>query len=272
MNFYRFVSPGREELLFKDRKIWFTPPKYFNDPFDLRPVTKPNFKRKDTRAWVRGQFDLAFSAGILPALAGANRRTRREEKRRSEKEFHRQWKAGEEAKFAQHYHDNAPELLSDAFAILCLCANRDTLLMWAHYADSHAGYALEFEGDHPDFVKLGARHEVRYDRPRPVYTPPAPASISHYTAKSPDWSHEVEYRIFRPLEELAVHREEKGGKSRELRVLGLPISALKAVYFGARASEEVVQRSKDFLCDTRVSLFRAGLSQSEFKLEWHPIT
>src|SRR4051812_50000619 len=54
----------------------------------------------------------------------------------------------------------SPHSISDLIGILCFLPERDNLLMWSHYADSHKGYALEFKASRADFKRLGPMWRV----------------------------------------------------------------------------------------------------------------
>lgn len=127
------------------------------------------------------------------------------------------------------------------FAILCLPARPDSVLMWAHYADYHRGCAIGLDSDHEAFNRRAdggtrALRQVRYvtDRPR-VETIHREFFEELFCSKSPEWEYEEEWRMF----DAAQHA------NRELTVNGEPVllydfdpAVIREVIIGSRMTDE----------------------------------
>jgi hypothetical protein len=121
----------------------------------------------------------------------------------------------------------SPHSISDLIGILCFLPERDNLLMWSHYADSHKGYALEFKASRADFKRLGPMWRVTYDDDRPVWRNDD-ETWKHFFCKIKIWDTSMR-RISCLLAECNKYRVD--GKT--YYVKPLPIGALTAVYFEA---------------------------------------
>jgi hypothetical protein len=87
------------------------------------------------------------------------------------------------------------------FGISCFSEEAADLLMWAHYADAHAGLVIGFNTTHPEFSKLGQLLPVKYHTRRPVLKPSSSTDgiLAGLGVKSHDWRYEKEWRLVTKL-------------------------------------------------------------------------
>ena len=75
------------------------------------------------------------------------------------------------------YAQTFPDHLNKMIGVLCLCEERDSLLMWAHYARSHTGFVVEYRTDNPFFqAKRGDDDEFFHLR-QVIYKPDRPSKM-----------------------------------------------------------------------------------------------
>ncbi|EHK5112035.1 DUF2971 domain-containing protein [Vibrio parahaemolyticus] len=105
--------------------------------------------------------------------------------------------------------------------VLCFASVEDNLLMWAHYANNHAGICIEFDkaadffngkyknattflGERVDdhYQNIGELREVNYTIERPTYIEPSELErdTESWFVKSPEWEYEQEQRLLLPLD------------------------------------------------------------------------
>lgn len=139
----------------------------------------------------------------------------------------------------------------ETLGILSMSAVPDSLLMWAHYGDSHRGFAIEFDADHPFFHRgvndgyIAVAKPVTYDSKRPAFVMPGQVGedwINLYLTrllltKSPDWAYEQEWRMLLPLNEQAVWPHAISGRNHLFKI---PADAIQAIVIGNRC--DVVTR------------------------------
>lgn len=117
------------------------------------------------------------------------------------------------------------------FGVYSLSTSATDELLWAHYADSHRGFCLEFELQELLAYKLENQgtFKVRYQNDVPVVrlsdlsnldAQNAPLLQKFVGTKSKRWEYEAELRVV----------------TGQLGVFEYDFRALKAVYFGARSS------------------------------------
>jgi Protein of unknown function (DUF2971) len=146
--------------------------------------------------------------------------------------------------------------------VSCFSANKDDLLMWAHYGGCYRGFCLEFRTDFELFNKLRKVH-YSADIPRiNIASCLIEKDFDHivdlYCTKSINWQYEREWRL--------IHQ--KAGTS-----YVYPAEALKAIYFGPNIDEHILE----IICliiqgqNPEVEFWRGKLSISEFKVEFEQV-
>lgn len=250
---YKYVHPDRVDIL-ENGTIRFTQPYALNDPFDSNP--NYNLFRESVRK--RTQALLKDHSKQLSAFHYAA------------------------AQFfildqSKHYLEEMKRKLNDDFAILSLTQNKNNLLMWSHYADSHRGFVLGFDSDHHFFSKEPPRvmtplTEVKYSDQRPIVpvfeeaTSQDVANILFFT-KSKHWEYEEEKRMLAKPTAATNKVEVKGGFN--IYLYKFPPEILKEVIFGCLMSLELKKRiaaiTKNKFKD--VLLNEAQLNDKEFDLK-----
>lgn len=187
--FYKFRSLSGNQAKYVERTICnneiFSPaPSSFNDPFDCRPIF--SFEASDTE---KRKYFNAVAAKKLP---NPNRR----ERRAFAKDGRRHIALNSTQ---QEVRDYFVDLLTKKIGVYCLSEVRDDILMWSHYADSHRGVCLEFDGYIPDFA--GA-HQILYRSERRLINPFRDTHKEMVDAalltKASHWAYEKEWRIVGP--------------------------------------------------------------------------
>lgn len=215
---YRSLAPGPAREFTRDlivnSRLWFAQAASFNDPFDSFPVFSLDSTREQYETYVR---HVVYKADSLTTQA------------EREQVF---------SYLMALSSDDVSEKMQDAgaknlqgLAVCCLSAVNDQVLMWSHYADSHAGLCLRFKtrplsADVPDLA-----YRVSYSTDRPVVnrvtgTEDYAGLFDAMLVKANFWAYEQEHRLFR--------KEIFGGAGHE------PFSPerLDAIIFGARCGSE----------------------------------
>ena len=134
------------------------------------------------------------------------------------------------------------------YNLICFSSNGDNDLMWAHYADGHRGFCIEY-----DFKSLGIQHQlvqlsfpVVYDDNIEVLISDLNelnANIGMYAAtiKKSDWKYEEEWRTF------FLHSDKP-----KAEILPLP----KAIHLGKRTSIEIETEIKNISTEKGIQVFK----------------
>jgi hypothetical protein len=169
------------------------------------------------------------------------------------------------------------ELLQD-WGIFCSSTNKDSLLMWSHYADHHRGVVLELQPKiQKDSVLLASR-PVKYSDERPLIYKTLRdlleksffMSLENSSTKTmedlvftkrSEWSYEDEYR-------LAIPGLINSGSS----VAYMPFYSeeLVRIYFGCRMTDAQKAALKGLArnLNPAVKFSRAVLAKRHYGLEW----
>jgi hypothetical protein len=131
--------------------------------------------------------------------------------------------------------------------ILSLSRTRESLLMWAHYGDSHKGFALGFDENHaffkaPDLLgRPTTAQNVVYTTQR-IHVDAKRDDFREVLlcTKSLEWAYEEEVRVFRAFGKSFsdFKRNTKG----QVHLFPIPHDCIREVYFGANCNAETKAR------------------------------
>ena len=256
MQLFKYFPPERVDVLEK-QEICFTPPIRFNDPFDLMPVIAPvtDRKRLDDNAKL-----LQASSRALAKALGIPPEPRHIEDRKRKFAVDNMIKTAPEQ--AVSLQKDVPKYISKNFGFLCLCENKDSLLMWAHYCKDHKGFVIEFNLDDNEFKNLGKIDPISYSPDRPIIDTSKPHNVSQYLIKSKEWEYESEFRITKALE----HCTPRNINNMTLYFAALPHSCIKSVYFGCRIETKTEAGILKAIDGTKIQKFRTDLNHTHFGL------
>jgi Protein of unknown function (DUF2971) len=157
--------------------------------------------------------------------------------------------SGHEGAYSLDNNRMAQATFDSKFGVLCLTETPGSLLMWAHYANNHNGFVVQFDETHEFFAPTSHEGQtleltkVEYSVQRPVLSYSTINSPSLYYNKSREWSCENEWRLIKLLstaQSILPHPE-------FLRFLfGLPSSAITSVIIGLSVASTT--RSNYLIC------------------------
>lgn len=135
------------------------------------------------------------------------------------------------------------KLGDNGYKFLSLSRNHLNLLMWSHYCDSHKGFLLAFDRNHPYFEHAEA---VRYRKNRAnlngarVSRLDPDELIKHVVLeKALDWAYEEEERLFiqdTPQNVESIGTDEWG---QPILLNSFPLNSLIGVYMGVRINHSI---------------------------------
>lgn len=262
MKIFRYLPPTRISWI-ENEEVFFTPAARFNDPFDLRPVFSSDIKK----AYLKQRIKTVPSVyDVLAREKKYPRATRRKEEKKINKAATKDFRENR-VRYAENSQREIAEFLNITIGVLCLSSLRDNLLMWAHYADSHKGFVLEFDTEDVVFKNLGDLKEVKYDKTRPIIQPDNRFNFDFMTQKSEDWGYEKEYRIIRKLNQC----EKSSSSGSQYYRVPLPRSCVKAVYLGNRMDKNDAAKISGIMKGTAAQLYKCDLHPQEFSLVFNPL-
>lgn len=258
--FYKYF-PSERIQFFEDLALRFSPHKSLNDPFENTPAEADQLE--------------TLSAEEIRAL-------------RSSLEDWGPYSAdlvGKSLKRRFDAESSVPELeeVARRKGALCLSETHDNLLMWAHYASDHRGFAIEIDSkyffglaDDPNNAWKITLDRVKYREMRPVRQSGSYWDYFHgtlhkiATTKSTHWSHEQEWRVMRPLgtadivlgtRNSGVDVLKRDSSNNPYHLFKLPKGSLSKVIIGARATKQSMARIKRYLeADTALAHVRLKLA------------
>lgn len=151
------------------------------------------------------------------------------------------------------------------YLVMCLSEKKDNNLMWSHYAENHTGFCVEY-----NYKELGPNNPQTRTILPCIYTnimfdateyikralTEDPGQFNNLfglyptITKSPEWAYEQEWRLIFPL---------GPGATDDQRMINTPLP--KAIYAGARASEENIRKLHELAMIRKIPLYQMILSE-----------
>ena len=239
------------EDLFIHAKLYMALPAEFNDPFECLPVHTQPLTNEE----------------LSQMRQDVIKRLKQEEPSLSSADL------GKKAtKIMKAFHAWDATKVYRKLRICCFTKEIDNLLFWAHYADKHKGFCLEYAATS---FPISIAKKVKYSDSRPEVSFPSPRDERAFQPaliKSSDWGYEDEYRITNVpgVEKPSSISEEYRSKDGEF--CHLQNSAIKKIYFGANIDPDDKESIKELIRQGpfNPTIWQAKLSKSNFKLEFFP--
>lgn len=244
---YRSFSNGSSEYLERSichNELYFSSPSSFNDPFDCRPPMNFETTKKEFIALSKRHLAL-YKADLSPT------KRRKEAERR-----YRDWKQkNQRPKAEREMYQTYSKIIDQSAGVLCLSLTNKHILMWSHYADSHRGVCLQFNGMSGYFARA---QPIKYSLDRTAINPFRQEHDEILTtailSKAKDWEYEEEWRIV---------DHEKG-----VGVQQFPSGLLTGVILGAKISEADEEKIRGWIEENKhpVRLFRARICEHSYSV------
>lgn len=252
--FYKYVTAKVAKIVLVTRKLRWSSPLLFNDPFDVTQELRLNFDEVELTAVLTdkmasliegGDFSHSVTHPMFAALLRVVRYASPDIRRAMARELRENIDtptSGQIQAFAA-LKETWKEMVP-TFRVLCLSEQNDVTPMWLHYAEAYKGAVLEFSAiDELDSAFLVARPVIYQD------TPPAIADVNTWAScmlgqsesaywdlfteyqyvKTTPWSYEKEWRIVSGA---------RPGETELFADYGFEPPELTGIYFGPQCSAE----------------------------------
>lgn len=250
--FYKYVTVKVAKIVLATRKLRWSSPLLFNDPFDITQELRLDFDEAKLNAALTERWASLIEQGDPsgsvknPVVAALLRLVMHADPdvRRTMANEHRQSidapTPGQIASLAA-VKDKWKEMVP-TFRVLCLSELHDVTPMWLHYAEQYKGVVLEFSAvDELDSAFLVAHPVVYQDTPPSIADPETWVSLllgqgeatyldifaEYQYVKTNAWSYEKEWRIV---------SGDRPGESGLFGDYGFHPHELTGIYFGPQCS------------------------------------
>jgi hypothetical protein len=231
MVLYKYSPVDRVSVL-RDRRIYFTRPTVLNDPFERHPELcqeTPLAPRVTDVPWFARLLDEARARGP----------------------------------------ERVAERAVDSIVVLSLSSRADSLLMWSHYADWHAGFVIALDTTHPSLAEGRFRHlaQVRYLHDRPTSRlDELVVTDALMLTKSVEWHYEAEWRM---LDSTWASSGEPLEESPDSWPFSFEPAAVREVIVGCRSTPPLIEELTEALRApeyAHVRLRRTAIDDRRFRL------
>ena len=248
--FYKYVTSAVAKIAIATRKLRWSSPILFNDPFDVTQELRVDFDAPELSAAMtnrvaslmeQGDFTNSIGHPMLAYLLRIVSRTAPDVRREVAAELRQDVTTTDGQIEAFSALQDMWTSMVPTFRILCVSELPDVTPMWLHYAAKYTGVVLEFSSvDELDSAFLAARPVIYQD------TPPAIADVDTWVncllgkgldyetlftesqyIKTTAWSYEKEWRIV---------SGNRPGESGLFADYGFHPRELTGIYFGPKCS------------------------------------
>lgn len=237
--------------LLVNRRMMFSSPNAFNDPYDCRPVFKRGTNAAKDRARIGGAWDEGRKRAGMPKPSRGER-----ERHITHVMLELSTQEGAAAQFKP--------FLDNQTGVFCMSKDWCLLTQWAYYADEGRGLCVEYEIERD--AGFDRVFGVQYSDERPVVEISrllcddeyrTKALFAAVTTKAADWAHEREVRALQMKAGLATH----------------PLGMLRSIMLGIAATDRNVQWLIELLKENEITVpvYRTELSLDTFTLERHQL-
>lgn len=272
MILYKYLPAARLDVL-EHKRIRFTQPGDFNDPFEFRPQIQESASDAQVQKYVENNYErlveeeLAKYGALVQLLPQA---------------MLKELLLKQKAMLPQVFRLLEPEMLKkvspmiDGFlngnvGALCLSEVRDSILMWGHYAENHQGIVVGFDSNHSFFSKRRSEQDefgflrcVNYQLQRPKVVLNNTNSIEWFQTKSEQWCYEKEWRVLRVLSE-AEHRID--AKPFPVCLFEFEADSIAEIIVGMRSAPSTIEKIQSLSADfPRAALLKAFEDTSNYSL------
>lgn len=276
MKLYKYLSEDRLSIL-DDGLIRFTQPQAFNDPFELKPHLSSLASDSFITDELNEQFEeilkkeyLKLPTAIKNSLPYSkfleHSYTKKDEVTSSVLVMAKQ--------IMPTVNESMHKAFEDHVGVLSLTEDDHNLLMWAHYANCHQGYVIEFDSSHAFFNQklsdndvIRSLKKVTYSYSRPKLELVDIENLDLFIVKSKEWEYEKEWRM---LHSLTASDTTINIDPYDIHLFKVPFSAINSITIGARATDKTINAIKRKLFNNNslkhVELNQFSIHTSEFKL------
>ncbi len=259
-NSYKF----HRELLTK-RRIYFSSPKDFNDPFDCKILFSYDISNKTL-----------VKEKIIKTLSDLNQELSNDElnnlaQKRIEEIY------TDESKFKREVKQKQIDRINNTIGIYSLSAIKNNILMWSHYSLSHKGFCVglsvdKLQENRNNFSRqkglfYGIK-KINYSKKYPILHAldfHKDDVLQNLTSKYSDWIYEKEHRLM----VLNIHKLSNGQRRGVL-----PKNTFKEVIFGSEMCTKHKEEIKKVLRKEKfeVDLYQAKKKERSFGLDFEKIS
>lgn len=279
---YKYLPPDKASVL-GTGLIRFTQPGDLNDPFELRAVFKNVYSEQELTRLVDHSISKELNA-ILPNIPKQHRlQIMAIARERAAVEIRPRIEEGMIQVLRFFNNLILPQAADTAVGVLSLTEDPLSLLMWAHYAQSHQGFVIQLNtrsgffapqtAVHKDFGKL---HQVKYSKQRlefDISGSVASNAIDMLCTKPTEWAYEKEWRLVRLLNSC---NKRISRPPFDICLYQFPPDAIDAVFVGDRISRPSFDSIAVALGPSgyfpTASLFGVRMHEAEFSLETFPVS
>lgn len=257
MRLYKYFHPDRADIL-KNGNIRFSPPKALNDPFELKPYISEIQTRKESESDFQSLAPEMITKIYEELPADVQSKLSLEQiqalaMNQSSTILDKLQETFEQAR--PRVQKSMESTFDEVLGILCLTESPDNLLMWAHYADSHQGFVVEFDTDNSFFDQrlhsdddFRCLRKVCYSTERPNIVISKLDDFKSFLTKGLEWSYETEWRMMLHLENASTVLDDG---STAVHLFNFPKSSIRRVILGCRVSDAKAAEIRQILKDSR---------------------
>ncbi|MBB1270156.1 DUF2971 domain-containing protein [Shewanella sp. SR44-3] len=281
MYLFKYFEPARTDVI-KNGCIRLTQPLDFNDPFEFKPV----ISTVATQEEFKDIFEKTIHEKIEEELSKIPLELAEKISKQDLEATIRQLLNDNKGKLDAHLANTAKQVSNiyneksnELIGVLCLTEEKDNLLMWSHYADSHKGFCIKFDASHEFFNQRRSENDEFYHLREVVYLDERPnktmsnmSGVDLLLLKSDIWAYEKEWRFCGVLNDSDYIID---SEPLNVHLFKFPKSIIQEIILGVNASSQLEQEMKLIISQTHelshVKLSKTKISEKHYSLEFNDL-
>lgn len=250
---YRNWNEAKHRSIISELEIYLSSSDQLNDPFDLAlPFLYSEAELTNENIWAKL---IQVGPNRWPGISNY------ELQKRAKKQF--DYIINNKEEWLNNGEKTIKELVKNSFGIFSLAQNKNNILMWSHYSDSHKGFVIGFDMYELFKAVGGGIGPVIYQDEFPtipLFDQSLHHSIKLLLTKSNHWSYEEEFRL----------TKNKGQRC----LFKLPIKAISEIIIGVLMPSQNIDDLLANLAKNKFKgkVFKAKLMQRNFGLDFDELT
>lgn len=263
---YKYQSPTQMAIdNIRNRRLWFSKPKHFNDPFDCEINYRITDVNNDSLQTAKDELERERLAAFVfqeRYMKEGNTDIKKMMELTRKLPKHVENIDAREATIKLMAIRASLKADGDSLGISCFSEDKYNILMWSHYADKHQGFCIGYKEEKIRKSGLFGRGGlVKYSSVYPQIKPdPTKRNLMDEiflktNTKAKQWSYEKEYRLVTTSFPRALQRK-----------IVLPVEFISEVILGINISDKSKAEILKYTISKKIPTFQAQKAAFKFKM------
>jgi len=276
MILYKYIRPQYIDKTLKEKRLKFSKPSQFNDPFEALPFVEDLFSKKIVEAIFNFYFNKKFFNLYIDCITNKDfKKSLLQMKKEREKgtfNFEKWYPVLRDESKSEDTSKFLKREWADKVGILSLSETENSVTMWSHYAEDHKGFVIGFDTDKLITNKsqiLAKPLKIKYTNCRPQMFFVDSGNLkdrkielfkNFYLTKSKEWEYEKEWRQINKLKMV-------DSSENNIFLYKLNIESINCIIIGCRMSYSNKIKIKELANQINIDIYQMEINKYLYRLD-----